>query len=116
MTLMTDDSQPPRDNRTAPLLSELEALKDSLDHPSDIDPQAIPVLDDIIEPSPHLQPPETVQRQRPGSEETGHEREVFIQSLIDDMMPELEAALRRRLLELDKPELERLYRQSQQED
>ena len=113
---MTDDFQPPRDNRAAPLLSELEALKDSLDHQPDIDPQAIPVLDDIIEPSPHLRPPETAQRERPGNEETGHEREVFIQSLIDDMMPELEAALRRRLLELDKPELERLYRQSQQED
>lgn len=111
---MTEDF--PRDNRTAPLLSELEALKDSLDHPSDVDPQDIPVLSDIIEPSPHLQPPQTPQRERPGSEETGHEREVFIQSLIDDMLPEIEAALRRRLLDMDKPELERLYRQSQQED
>lgn len=101
---------------TAPLLSELEAIKASLDRHRDLDPAHIPVLDDIIEPSPRLHPTPSKPPQRPGTEETGYEREIFIQSLIDDMLPDIEAALRRRLLAMDKQELERLYRQSQQQD
>ncbi len=39
------------------------------------------------------------------------EREIFIQDLIDSMMPGIEAELRKRLLNLDRDVLERWYQQ-----
>ena len=40
-----------------------------------------------------------------------YEREIFMQEVIDSMMPEIEAQLRRRLLSLDETILERWYSQ-----
>ena len=108
---------PDPDNPNVPLLSELEALQGLLKSPSTYDD--IPVLDDILEPSPQRtvpapddspQPQQTVQ---PTSwQDDDHSREVFLQALIDDLLPQIEAELRQRLLKLDQRILEQWYQQN----
>lgn len=111
------DYRPPN----SPLLSELEALQGLLnDAPAD----AIPVLNDIIEPSPRQPLPREEQLSPPLSEDQppaattaewrddDHSRELFLQELIDDLLPQIEAELRQRLLKLDRHVLEQWYHQS----
>lgn len=117
--------------RHSPLLSDLEDLKKSLTDDTDR-LQHIPVLDDILEPSPTFQadpaapsladsgvrysdtPADAEETARehhyPGDDD--HSREVFIQALIDDLLPDIEAELRRRLLKLDSEILARWHQQS----
>ena len=45
------------------------------------------------------------------SDDGNYEREIFMQEVIDSMMPEIEAQLRKRLLNLDESILERWYSQ-----
>ena len=109
---------PDPDNPNVPLLSELEALQTLLKEQSAHDD--IPVLDDIIEPSPRLvETPNEIPahedetEERPaGWDENDHSREVFLQTLIDDLLPQIEAELRQRLLKLDQQLLEQWYQQS----
>ncbi len=108
-------SDQPRKSR--PLLDELQELQNVLgDAPSAAD---IPVLDDIIEPSPkqceHQATGETTaspQVLHAGDADNDHSRDIFLQELIDDMLPDIEAELRRRLLKIDRELLERWHQQS----
>ncbi|WP_373087048.1 hypothetical protein [Zhongshania sp.] len=117
----------------APLLGELEALQAVLLDTAGIDPATIPLLDDIIEsapPQPHGIQSEETRFSDAGVEYTTspssqlmdvtHQqsdddfaRELFIQDLIDSMMPGIESELRKRLLNLDQEILERWYHQAQ---
>ena len=45
------------------------------------------------------------------SDDGNYEREIFMQEVIDSMMPQIEAQLRKRLLSLDETILERWYSQ-----
>lgn len=109
---------PDPDNPNVPLLSELEALQTLLKEQSDHDD--IPVLDDILEPSPQLAErfgealdDEIETKESPADwDENDHSREVFLQALIDDLLPQIEAELRQRLLKLDQQLLEQWYQQS----
>jgi hypothetical protein len=116
----------------APLLGELEALQAVLLDTAGIDPATIPLLDDIIEsapPQPRDTRSEEVRFSDAGIEYTTspssklmdvtHQqsdddfaRELFIQDLIDSMMPGIESELRKRLLNLDQEILERWYHQA----
>lgn len=101
-----------------PLLDELQSLKTVLSDTGD----DIPVLNDIIhtaDPEPAEAPDNTEQTASNTSDwlagdDDDHSREIFLQELIDDMLPDIEAELRRRLLKLDGDVLERWYQQSRQ--
>ncbi|MAK44923.1 MAG: hypothetical protein ACPH56_08125 [Spongiibacter marinus] len=101
-----------------PLLDELQSLKTVLSDTGD----DIPVLNDIIH-TPDTEPAEasdnaeqTARNSNDGlaGGDDDHSREIFLQELIDDMLPDIEAELRRRLLKLDGDVLERWYQQSRQ--
>ena len=96
-------------NNTAPLLSELETLKAVLQNKAGVDYDAIPVLSDVVAaPDTARRPP------RPAvDDEYDFRRELFIQELVDSVMPNIEAELRKRLLQLDSKLLEQWYWQSQ---
>ena len=102
------------------LLNELTALKASLHDNSGIDMSAIPVLNDIIDIQDD---PEDINTYAAASNpvdntgwransESDFDRELFLQEVIDSLMPEIEAELRRRLLALDEQILYRWYHQS----
>ncbi len=92
----------------SPLLDDLEELQQVLgDTLGNVE---IPVLEDIIKPSPNNIANST--DAWPSGSEDDHSREIFLQELIDDMLPDIEAELRRRLLKLDSELLERWYQQS----
>ena len=119
----------------APFLGELEALQAVLLDTAGIDPASIPLLDDIIEDGPVQYPRNSEQHDeiRFGDDEEeanprataeyqlyntpthddDFERELFIQDLIDTMMPGIEAELRKRLLNLNQDILDRWHQQSQ---
>lgn len=97
-------------DKAAPLLDELQSLKSVLS--DDHDP--IPVLKDVID-SPSQAPASQDQPAAPAGGDDDHSREIFIQRLIDDMLPDIEAQLRRRLLLLNSDVLRRWYQQSQQD-
>ena len=101
-----------------PLLDELQSLKTVLSDTGD----DIPVLNDIIH-NPDTEPAEASDNAEQTASNTSdwlaggdddHSREIFLQELIDDMLPDIEAELRRRLLKLDGDVLERWYQQSRQ--
>lgn len=101
-----------------PLLDELQSLKTVLSDTGD----DIPVLNDIIH-TPDNEPAEASDKAEQTASNTSdwlaggdddHSREIFLQELIDDMLPDIEAELRRRLLKLDGDVLERWYQQSRQ--
>ena len=118
----------------APLLGELEALQAVLLNTAGIDPSSIPLLEDIIESGPSVQQNKLEYRDENyvhdsepafnSSSTTDYPRqnnltydddfahELFIQDLIDTMMPGIEAELRKRLLKLDKNILEHWYQQT----
>ncbi|WP_051171089.1 hypothetical protein [Spongiibacter marinus] len=101
-----------------PLLDELQSLKTVLSDTGD----DIPVLNDIIH-TPDTEPAEASDNAEQTASNTSdwlaggdddHSREIFLQELIDDMLPDIEAELRRRLRKLDGDVLERWYQQSRQ--
>ena len=101
-----------------PLLDELQSLKTVLSDTGD----DIPVLNDIIH-TPDTEPAEASDSAEQTASNSSdwladgdddHSREIFLQELIDDMLPDIEAELRRRLLKLDGDVLERWYQQSRQ--
>ncbi|MEE2652935.1 MAG: hypothetical protein VYE54_09430 [Pseudomonadota bacterium] len=101
-----------------PLLDELQSLKTVLSDTGD----DIPVLNDIIH-TPDTEPAEASDSAEHTASNNSdwlaggdddHSREIFLQELIDDMLPDIEAELRRRLLKLDGDVLERWYQQSRQ--
>ncbi|GAA4083130.1 hypothetical protein [Zhongshania borealis] len=127
--------------KNKPLLGELEALQAVLLDTNGIDPASIPLLEDIIEPAPRSdyaslendelrfsdagiafqgapQPPATAEayRQPTRADDGDYARELLIQDVIDSMMPNIEAELRKRLLSLDASLLERWYEQAHRND
>ena len=99
-------------NDQSPLLNELQSLKSVLSSDTD----DIPVLNDIIHPNPEPpaahQPSTSTSSNWPSGSDDDHSREIFLQELIDDMLPDIEVELRRRLLKLNGEVLERWYQQS----
>lgn len=91
-----------------PLLNELQDLQQSLHTAPGVDPDHIPVLDDIIESGPAEPHPSLIALDQATSELTeqraqaGGEQHLdqLVQELVNELMPGLEAELRRRLLEL----------------
>lgn len=122
---MKDSGKP----RHTPLLNDLEELKNVLGDEAE-KMRHIPVLEDILEPSPTFKPATDCSsndraddlKSAPLAEDDippishrdddDYSREVFIQALIDDLLPDIEAELRRRLLKLDSQILARWHQQS----
>ncbi|WP_269620071.1 hypothetical protein [Zhongshania sp. BJYM1] len=73
------------------------------------------VTDDHTESSDELMFEEVAQPQSKSgyADDGNYEREIFMQEVIDSMMPEIESELRIRLLSLDESILERWYAQLQ---
>ncbi len=107
---MSDNEQAPRDKRAA-LLGELTALRAALHSDRQVDMSSIPILDEVIDDEPVVTSHST--RQPPYSEEEDFDREIFLQEVIDSLMPSVEVELRRRLLALDEKILLRWYQRFQ---
>ncbi|CAA0087458.1 Uncharacterised protein [Zhongshania aliphaticivorans] len=70
---------------------------------------ATPSITEIIDPS-HPQPqPANTEFTIAYSDDNNFERDIFIQEVIDAMMPEIESELRKRLMKLDDVTLDRWH-------
>lgn len=103
-------------NRPDQWLDDLEAIRSLLGSETTaepIDPDAIPVLEDIVEPGRPLQPPSQLPSQsladavsprsrtdRQLDSEIRAAAELILQDVIDDFVPQIEAELKRRLQRL----------------
>lgn len=123
------NDSPDNQRKRAELLDELKALQATLHLERGVDPSRIPLLDDVIEEAEDTDPEalgaalvDTPLEDdlapldaRPGAQGQRHvddaDREIFLQEVIDAMMPEIEAELRRRMLALDDEILFRWYQQ-----
>ncbi len=100
------------DHKEQPLLNELEDLQQALHASPSIDPNAIPILDDIIESGSGketkrelLEECEHNTSEAPSQSDekkAAIEQQVdqLVQELVNELMPGLEAELRQRLLAL----------------
>ncbi|MGJ8687533.1 MAG: hypothetical protein ACSHWQ_08640 [Spongiibacteraceae bacterium] len=100
-------------SKNPPSIGELEALRDVLHSDNAIDPNDIPVLQDVVKLAAGQNPaPATDTSESNTEDEYDYEHELFIQELVDDMMPMLEAQLRKKLLALDAEILQRWHQQT----
>lgn len=97
-------------SKNPPSIGELEALRDVLHSDNAIDPNDIPVLQDVVKLAPGQSPAPAADSGT--DDEYDYEHELFIQELVDDMMPMLEAQLRKKLLALDVEILQRWHQQT----
>lgn len=97
------------------LLNELQSLKSLLREKTSIDPSMIPVLNDIIDEAETGAKTEerheldTLPPKASSPDPDNIDREIFIQEVIDSMIPQVEAELRRRMLNLDDQTLANWY-------
>ena len=97
------------------LLNELQSLKSLLREKTSIDPSMIPVLNDIIDEAETGAKTEerheldTLPPKASSPDLDNIDREIFIQEVIDSMIPQVEAELRRRMLNLDDQTLANWY-------
>lgn len=126
---MSDFNTPESMRKRAELLDELKALQATLHLENRLDPSKIPLLEEVIEEevetiadiapvsapqdaAPNSPPPHSATTSsQPYRETDNFDREIFLQQVIDAMMPEIEAELRRRMLALDEEILHRWYQQ-----
>lgn len=137
---MSELNSPESMRKRAELLDELKALQATLRLEQRLDPSKIPLLDEVIDeaidtdveealnsasvttageaapaeeaaaPGPE-QPLAAAPASQPYRDSDNFDREIFLQEVIDAMMPEIEAELRRRMLALDEEILYRWYQQ-----
>ncbi|GAB3378969.1 hypothetical protein NCG89_15395 [Spongiibacter taiwanensis] len=126
---MSDFNTPESMRKRAELLDELKALQATLHLENRLDPSKIPLLEEVIEEevetiadiapvsapqdaAPNSPPSHSATASgQPYRESDNFDREIFLQQVIDAMMPEIEAELRRRMLALDEEILYRWYQQ-----